>query len=371
MGRKKLQLDNSYKIPDVLSNLELSKALTFLGESEVKNVKDWTLSFMEKRQETFGQLIVDLKSVHDSYFTTIGCVCHLIDSGKQLPIKYDNTYIFNKLSSLKRVVPDKAKVDEPKKQPRKLTDAELVERQADTLLWTIDDLLDNFIKTKKDKKLTIPQSIVSASPNVLLKLKEFKQSEWKKEISRINSIKFSEELQEAYSNFSGQNLKTLKEFYTNLIKFLDQQNESEIPVTHPSNSTIKRKYTKRTKTKVAVERLLKTFEFKEEFKGVKSIQPKTILDSTEVYAFDTQYNKLIHLIAKDNEKLTVKGKTIINIDETKSGFKRITTKVLDATIQSFSSGTRASTQRAFNNLKNSFNIHGGRMSADIIILRVF
>lgn len=374
MGRKKLKpLENSYHIPDVLTNLELSKALTFLGEEESKNAKDWAFAYMTHRKENFSQLIVDLKGVHESYFSTIGCVCHLIDSGKKLPSQFNDSYIFNKLESLQRL--SSKQKDDQKKQPqqRKLTEEELLEKQADLLIFEIDEILDDFIKTKKVKKISIPLSVLSASPTILIKLKEFKHSEWKKEISRLNSIKFSEELQEGYSNFSEQNIKTLKEFYTNLVKFVDQQKEIPIVVSVQNDKPpqLKRKYTKRIKSKVMVERLLKTFEHKDEFKGIKSVEPKSIHGSSEVYAFDTQYNKLIHLIAKDGEKLSIKGKTIINIDEAKSGFKRITTKILDATLQSFSTGTKASMLRSFNNLKNSFNIHGGRMSSDIIILRVF
>lgn len=373
MGRKKLKpLENSYQIPDVLTSLDLSKALTFLGEEESKNAKDWTFAYMETRKENFSQLIVDLKGVHDSYFATIGCVCHLIDSGKKLPSQFDNSYIFNKLKSLQRLSPSKSKEDH-KKQPqqRKLTEEELIEKQADLLIFELDDFLDDFIKTKKAKKLIIPASVLSSPSNVLLKLKEFKRSEWKKEISRLNSIQFSEELAEGYANFSEQNIKTLKEFYTNLVKFVDQQKETQISTQDDKVPPQKRKYTKRVKSKVNIDRLLKTFEYKNEFKGIKSVNPKSIHGSTEIYAFDIQYNKLIHLIANGDEKLSIKGKTIINIDETKSGFKRITTKILDATLQSFSSGTKSSMIRTFNNLKNSFNVHRGRMSSEIIILRVF
>lgn len=372
MGRKKLKpLENSYQIPDVLTSLDLSKALTFLGEEESKNAKDWAFAYMETRKENFSHLIIDLKGVHESYFATIGCVCHLIDSGKKLQCQFDDSYIFNKLESLQRLSPKQK--DDQKKQPqqRKLTEGELVEKQADLLIFELDELLDDFIKTKKAKKLIIPSSVISSPTNVLIKLKELKQSEWKKEISRLNSIKFSEELQEGYSNFSEQNIKTLKEFYTNLVKFVDQQKETQISTHDDKVPLQKRKYTKRVKSKVNIDRLLKTFEYKYEFKGIKSVDPKYIHGSTEIYAFDTQYNKLIHLIANGDEKLSIKGKTIINIDETKSGFKRITTKILDATLQSFSSGTKASMLRTFNNLKNSFNVHGGRLSSEIIILRVF
>lgn len=327
---------------------------------------------MQNRKSIFAQLIIDLKGVHESYFTTIGFVCHLIDSGKQLPSQFNDSYIFNKSESLQRLSPKKN--DEPKQplsQQRKLNENELLEKQADLLIFELDDILDNFIKTKKVKRIEIPSAVLSASPTVLFKLKELKYSEWKKEISRLNSIKFSEELQEGYSNFSEQNIKTLKDFYMNLIKCIDQQKETKVIKQENNQPPTKRKYTKRIKSKVVAERLLKTFECKSEFKGIKSVDPKMIIGSSEIYAFDTQYNKLIHLVANGNEKLSIKGKTIINIDENQSGFKRITTKILDATLGSFSSGTRASMLRGFKNLKNSFNAHGGRISSDIIILRVF
>lgn len=57
--------------------------------------------------------------------------------------------------------------------------------------------------------------------------------------------------------------------------------------------------------------------------GVASINPTKILDSTELWVFDTKYRKLIKYVAQEGTKLSVKGTTIQNFDEKKSYYKRL------------------------------------------------
>lgn len=173
-----------------------------------------------------------------------------------------------------------------------------------------------------DKWMTNPDKFDTKNYNtfVILKSKELKPQQVKhiKEsylpnITELQSIMdgtADDDLKEAHNIHSKKNIKSLLQFYNDIINSCDLVIEE---------SKINRK--PRAKKPIDKAKVISSLKYKKEDKDYKlnSINPIDIINAKELWCFDTKTRKLYKYIADDNiGPLNVKGSMIVGYDTTKS-----------------------------------------------------
>lgn len=357
-------LHNSFTCPEKLSSLDLSKALSFLSETnDSKKQKSWVLSYMKKRKfpEDF---ISKVSKVKDAYFPTIGSLCHLLDCGKNLPEKYDEEFVQRKIEDLskKHIFEEKPKEEEKKISVSK--SPEVI--KAENLFHLIDVEIENFIQNKKFPEL--PQQLLSSSKDELIILKEWIEDSWKKELEYLEKSKDDEFYSEAYSNLSLRQKNALKKFYLSILSLIENKEQSIISKEiKPRKERVKKKETQKQKDS----KMFSKFVYLKNFNTIESFSPSKILSSSEIYLLDTKYRKLIYLKAKEGETFSVKSMSISNIDEEKSLNKIIPSKHFEVIIAAILKGPKSYSFKIFNETESTPTKAIGKCNKNILLLKAF
>src|SRR5690606_10585621 len=94
-------------------------------------------------------------------------------------------------------------------------------------------------------------------------------------------------------------------------------------ITYQGNEKKQRKPRKR-KIKSA-DQLVSKVQYLKEFSELKlvSVDPQKIVGAEVVLLYNTKYKKLSRLVASNGQTLSIKGTTVINVDDTTSMIKRV------------------------------------------------
>ena len=108
------------------------------------------------------------------------------------------------------------------------------------------------------------------------------------------------------------------------------------------------------------------------FNDINCVLPSTVINSSEVWIFDTEKRDIIVLRALKDLKFTAKSITFNNIDENKS-FKKKLRNIDDIYLftNTLESPTKKSLNNTFNSIKTTQQIASGRMNSNRIIIKVF
>jgi len=136
-----------------------------------------------------------------------------------------------------------------------------------------------------------------------------------------------------------------------------------------SNKRIAKPRKPRRKRAVNPDKAVAKVKYQKEDNQLKlvSIPPSSIINAEEVWLYNTKYRKLIQVVAKEGEKLGVKGSGILNYDEEKSSSKKlrkpedVVTKFLDA--------TKFAKRIMFNSIKTTARAYNGRINEQTLILK--
>ena len=164
--------------------------------------------------------------------------------------------------------------------------------------------------------------------------------------------------QEAYSHLKPNHQKKLMDFYGLIVDDLDRVIK---------NATAQRKPRKQ-KTHSA-ERLVGKLKYQEEFKKLKlvSINPEKIIGATELWVFNTKYNRLgVYRAVNSVRGFSVKGCTIQHFDENES-----VQKTARKPKEALNVLNKRSLKAMFKNMKTKEQPLTGRINAQTILLGVF
>jgi hypothetical protein len=116
--------------------------------------------------------------------------------------------------------------------------------------------------------------------------------------------------------------------------------------------------------------LVKGLKHKKENVALKlvSVNPETIIGASGLILYNDKYRSVTLLVAKQNETLSVKGTTVVNIDE-KSSFSKTIRKPDE--IPDLIQGNSKAIQRKLDELKTKANEATGRINSDTLLLKVF
>ena len=163
---------------------------------------------------------------------------------------------------------------------------------------------------------------------------------------------------EAWSHLKPKYHKLMMDFYGNIVDDLDRIIK---------NSTAQRK--PRKKKTLSATRLVKSLKFQPEFSDLKlvSINPEKIIGATELWVYNTKYNRMgVYHAVNSIRGLSVKGCTIQHFDEDVS-IQKTARKPQDA----LSVLNKRSLKKQLNHMKTREQKMTGRINAQTILLGVF
>ena len=202
---------------------------------------------------------------------------------------------------------------------------------------------------------------INASQQIATKITDY-YTPIRDEITELLTKK-NEDLTHAYRQYSLVEKKAMLVMFNTIIddasKFIQSKKATRAP----------RKPKKIVQKPASV--LTKSVKYKKEDTEYKisSVSPETIVGSNEVYMFNTKTRKIFHIAVETGKTLSIKGTTIINIDEALSTCK--TVRKPEIFLQELlQGGTKARILKQFKALTTTEGAGSGRLNEDMIILKV-
>ena len=170
--------------------------------------------------------------------------------------------------------------------------------------------------------------------------------------------KTDEQLVEGYSNFTASKLK---KFMTIVMSINDECTQRTVAA--------KSERTPRARKEKPASVIAAKVKYMQEFVelGLKSEHPSKIVNASMVAVYNTKYKKLMVYEADDNNKLSVKGTSIIGYSVANSGSKTLRKPEFTKDILAMSKPT---IRQAFKKLTTKEAAVNGRVNEDCIILKV-
>ena len=163
---------------------------------------------------------------------------------------------------------------------------------------------------------------------------------------------------ESWSHLKPKYHKTMMDFYGTIVDDLDRIIK---------NSTAQRK--PRKKKTLSASRLIKNLKYQQEFTDLKlvSINPEKIIGASELWVFNTKYNRLgVYRAVNSVRGFSVKGCTIEHFDENES-----VQKTARKPKEALNILNKRSLKAMFKNMKTKEQPLTGRINAQTILLGVF
>ena len=335
--------------------IDLMRALNFYNmEHSDKDKKSWLLSHISK---TDKKLAKQLNCIEESKFRYIGILARLKDIGSFFKPN-EITYFNNKLLELQEMKPSgTSEVIKAVKlnnvvsiQTRMLDKAKLIACEFDV---AIDEFILNDVKF---------------DPKVILKSFNTK-SQILKLVSKmyVNSVEelreavegTDEQLVESYSHMSKAKIKKLISLYDAIIETCSIQSRVVGAIRLP----------RKRKDKPAGVIVSKMRYMKESLGlGLNSISAPTIINSQELWVFNTKKNTLQVYRADGPKGLSVRGSKIVGYNIENSNHKKLRIPELVKDYVEMNKRTLSST---YNALKTKIKPVTGTISDQCILLKVF
>lgn len=240
-----------------------------------------------------------------------------------------------------------------------------IKEQAGNISEEIDLAIDKFILNPDDFD---PKAFKMAS---LLRTKGCKVAQARyiksffkqghEELVELASGNADEQLREAYRHHPRKNIRKLIEFYESIMSACDQiAAETKI---------LKKPRVKKTKP---AEQLVSKLKFcvKDDKLGIVSTPPAQVIGAQGLVVYNTKTRKIGYYVSKNSEGLTVKGTSLLNYTD------KSIQKTLRKPVEQLKEFKDQNTQKRFEtwftkNIKTTETNLNGRMSVDVVILKVF
>jgi len=344
---------------------DLISALNYYNANhDDKEKKKWLISHLAK---TDKKLAVELLKVDEYHFRYAGILARLMDGGSELQEKEAN-YFNERLVKLKEQVGSRQKSQD--KLDKKTADAlaaaapsnvisiqQRMEEKARELASEIDGAIDDFLINKKNdfstKNYLLANLVAAPIAKRIGEMYVATAAELRGAIEGTD-----EQLVEGYSHFTKRELKKFAEFVEGIISDCNQQVQ-----TAKANRAPRKRKEKPASVQVARMKYLK--EFAE--LNLKSAKPESIINSTEVWVYNTKYRR-ISVYKAENGALAVKGTTILGFSVTES--KQFTLRKPADFFKGLTIGKRPLNAK-MKTLTTKSAVPNGRINEETIILGAF
>ena len=127
----------------------------------------------------------------------------------------------------------------------------------------------------------------------------------------------------------------------------------------------------KVKKSVPASVIVKNVQYKKEDTTLKlkSISPEKIINSSEVWVFNTKVRRLFRYVALSGNKLSIKGTTLTGVDPEKSGGKIL--RKPEEQLNNVDVMTSRPLSKMFNDIRATVSAATGRLNEDTIILKAF
>lgn len=324
----------------------------YSANSGTKDQKSYTVDYIKTYDPTLAK---QLNKLPDWSFQTLGTICRLRHRGQWV---MESPFVQNKLDELtakaKGIVEDVqvAKVDVPV-----VTIQDRLLEKSRECAGEIEGEIDEFCLAgyPKDYKLSAP--IKSWSGPVVKYIEAFyKPVKAELEEALAGTC---EQLNEGYSHMTKVEKKRFIAFIDSIITACQQQ----VVVSKAARKPRARK----EKPAAVVAKNVKYMREFTEYK-IKSVEPAKMINSSEIWIYNTKYRKLITYVAADGFLLTIKGTTVQNFDVVKSQSKTLRKP---EEIKQYADMTKRSLNSTFKSLKTKPSKPNGRINEECVILKVF
>ena len=219
----------------------------------------------------------------------------------------------------------------------------------------IEGAIDEFVKNKKsDFDITNYLKSNEITGSVAKEIGSY----YNNLLKELEEAQSDPDLQEGYSNFTKAQLKKFITFISSIINGCNQRIVS-VKVSKP-----------RVRKPVPATKIVAKVKYLKEFQDLKlkSITPTSLVDSTEIWTYNTKYRKLAIYKAVKDTKLTIKGTTILGFDITESQ------QIMLRKPEEFFNNTALAKKALATNmkaLKSKYVTPNGRLNEDTILLGAF
>lgn len=365
--KPKKKQSRNFSFKDFGDEYEFNKLIE-LTSSELINAYNWynynetTKDSREYLKEYLIQIgdkkynIEDIDKIPDIWFTnSIGWTARLLFNGYLVPVPtvknmYNN--LDTALTKIPTIVEQKSNVISIQNHKLDMVIGGLHKNMDDLELWKKD------IKPEFDMYTWLQ---ANPQPNYIIEkiIKTF--TDLKDEFDLLLEGSDSQ-LNEAYEKYSKTWKKTISDFYNKICDDIDRFTGNKKKEKAPRKA--------RAKKAVSVDKILKNIKYMKQFNELKliSINPEVILNSEELWCYNTKYKTLTIYKTPDHRKLSVKGTTLQGFDEEKSVVKNIGRKA-ETILDEFLKGTKRSNNKMFSDIKTTAGKPNGRINEDVILLK--
>jgi hypothetical protein len=345
--------------------IDLLSALNYYNANhDDKEKKKWLIHHIA---QTDKKLAVEFLKIDEYHFRYAGILARLIDGGSSLEEKEFN-YFQERIEFLKNQVGARQKSQD--KVDQKAADAaaaalpsnvisiqQRMDEKAHELAGEIEGAIDDFCINKTSNFSTKNYLLANQVAGPIAKrIGEF-FTPLAAELREAQTGE-CEQLKEGYSYLSKRELKKFIEFVDSIISDCTQQVQ-----------TAKINRAPRKRKPVSPIKLTARVKYLKEFPelNIKSVNPSNIVDSTEVWVYNTKYRR-VAVYKADNGSLSVKGTTIVGFSVMES--KQMTLRKPEEFFKGLTIGKRPLNAK-FKTLTTKPSQPNGRINEETIILGAF
>ena len=253
---------------------------------------------------------------------------------------------------------DLEKKDVEKKIRPKLSIQDRIQNQVEDFISVVEGQADDFVDSGYKMKYDVYGDLTNRGCKSVhaRKMRPLYRDCYNELVDVYN--KDDEYVLEAWSHLKPKYHKKMMDFYGIIVDDIDRIIK---------NATAQRKPRKR-KT-YSAERLVKNLKYQQEFSELKlvSVNPEKIIGATELWVFNTKYNRLgVYRAVNSVRGFSVKGCTIQHFDENES-----VQKTARKPKEALNVLNKRSLKAMFKNMKTKEQPLTGRINAQTILLGVF
>jgi hypothetical protein len=344
----------------------LGNALSwYSANSNSKDQKKYALDYYKNLDKSIYDR---LKELEDWRFGTFGSVCRLSSLENGYKHEWSTSTFFerklkellDKYEEIKEELATKAKLTakEDSNKPKPLTIQERIFNAASEIGAEYDYQIDLFTTTgnfKSDFEAKKYLAAEGVSSTVAGRVVEFFVPVLEELSGAYDGT--DEQLVEGYNHLTRTNLRRFRDFVRGLVEDTKQHAQSaKKPVTRRKKAVNPTTLVKRVKYMPAFEDL-----------KLRSIHPTKMLDTTEIWIYNTKYKKIQRYVS-DGSAMSVKGTSIVGFDLKKS--EQFTLRKPEEFFKGMAIGKRA-LAGALNKLKTKPSTVNGRLNEHCVILGAF
>lgn len=226
------------------------------------------------------------------------------------------------------------------------------------LIGEIEGVFDDVIKNKKNNFK--PYDFLTANKVIQAQLPKYRDLFVARKLElELAQSKKDAQLTEAYKHYKAADFKRIIAWLDLMLLAVDEYRQVK--------QATKKARVKKAPTK---EKLVSKLKFAKEYKELKlvSINPAEIIGANELWIYNTKTRKLGKYVSASHSQLSIKGTSIEHFDTDKSVSK--TLRKPDEKLKEFTKAGKIALRKFLDDIKATETKLNGRISTDIVLLKV-